>query len=528
MAKGKNKTKQVQSGSKVALPNPSKKSRAERKRQPAQPTRAQMRAWEAKIGALAVPGFGNWEGGSLVSRGNTSATVGLAEYKENVQVELPRVVRKNGARDVWRGTEYLISVDTAVEGHSPGDILATVRMNPSVLSQTRIAEISKLYQRYIFTKATVHFMADANATESGSVIGFFSYDVDHPILEDEPLNVKLAAAQYRQRPSKVWQSRSFPFGKVDSFTNLFVNPSAESDSRLVYQGDWYLFAATELGSIGALGTIYLEYEIEFDIPTLSSVPEEGTMYTATGGTTVADPAVPFGDVVSTNTTTPWPSNNIEVEYSEATNSFIFPPLYSGLYLLHSSANARFTNKGIGAYDIETTWTVSSGDALFGNGTPTITQVNGGYTDGTGVDISPFRNSFYHALTVGSYGSITLQCVLGDALVTGIDYSGPITMRFIRVLEYGVGNNATWMVRKKLGSSRVYHQNIGKREQACLAIQRKRTQRNTPVTITKRQPEARPTPAPLMEPARSCSCCCPEDKIKHVTSKSCSLAEKSVK
>jgi len=468
------KKKQAKSGAKVAQPKPSmSKPKGAKSKTPGRNPR-----WDMQIGGLSVPGLGTWEGGSFSSRGDLTGLskadmVGLAEFKHNVQQELPRLVRKNGARDIWRGTEYLTSVDVPEAGALKGDILSTVRINPSVLKQTRISEISKLYQRYTFLKATIHFLADANATDSGSVIGFFSYDVDHPILDDEPLNVKVAAAQYRQRPTKVWQSRSFPFGRVDSFTNLFVHPSEGDEDRLVYQGDWYLFAATDLAaSIDALGTIYLEYEVEFDVSSLTNVDEDALLYSALGATAVTDGLSPFGaEVTSMPSNAAFPSNNVEAVYNAGESTFTFEGVPAGVYGLWSNANCRFTDRTT-AYSVQTRWDVVEG-GLFEDGTAVLVQTNCDYQNGTATDISPARNSFFHQVIKESFGPLVLKCVVTD-LDTGVDYSSAMSMRLFRILRVG-RDEGSYNLRKKIGNSAVFANN-GARGQACLSIQRKRTRK----------------------------------------------------
>jgi len=206
------------------------------------------------------------------SRSMLNDTVGVAPRSRNVQVVLPRLSTELGGRygatDVLKGTEFLKSVGTDSLGTQPGDILAMVMINPSKFVKTRLLQFAALYQRYRFRKVRFIYEPIANATVSGQLIGFGDYDVDNLLLSDTPDNIRIAAAHIGQQICQLWEGRDFPFGVLDDFTTLFTS-LAEAEARLIYQGVFYLIASSVIENDLACGNLYIEYEIEFNIPILA-------------------------------------------------------------------------------------------------------------------------------------------------------------------------------------------------------------------------------------------------------------------
>lgn len=207
-----------------------------------------------------------------------SETVGVAPRSTNIQTVMPRMRTTHdptGAIDILEGTEIIEPVSAPVAGANAGDILARILINPNAFRKTRLAQFAPLYQRYRFRKLRFHYEPIANATQSGQLIGFGDYDVDNLLDTDTPDNVQLAAAHYSEGISQIWEPRVFEFG-VDSvrdgFTSLYTSLT-QAEARLIYQGVFYLIAASDLflSAEGKtpLGNIYISYEIEFSIPQLA-------------------------------------------------------------------------------------------------------------------------------------------------------------------------------------------------------------------------------------------------------------------
>lgn len=221
--------------------------------------------------------------GSLMSRGGqrrlTESTVGVAPYSRNVQVVMPRMTSylnyKREQIDSLTGTEFIGSVASGATGSVAGDILEAILISPTSFSRTRLYQFAPLYQRYRFTRLNFIYEPTANATQSGQLIGFADYDVDAPLIGDTEDNLPVAAAHLGQRICQIWESQTFPFGVVDDLPMLYTSLEGQED-RLIYQGLFYLLAATSITGNLPLGNLYIEYQCEFSVPQLSPavVPEQ--------------------------------------------------------------------------------------------------------------------------------------------------------------------------------------------------------------------------------------------------------------
>jgi hypothetical protein len=329
--------------------------------------------WEN--GSIPTP-FGVIQPGKLMagsgdSRRSRDAMVGLSERSNDIQVVMPRLRTESGGpygtMDILGGTEFLQSITNPEDGALPGDILATIAINPSLFDNTRLQQFSNLYQRYRFRKLVFWYKPTANATQSGQLIGFGDYDPDNILSVDSPNNLSTAAAHLGQRICKIWETVGFPFGIVDDYTSLFVD-TLSSDLRLSVQGVYYLLAAAELlASVSALGNIYIEYEIEFYIPILAPTDAGSDTDTFTYLSIACDdstnsPDYPLGVTPSSSFQTDFPqptlsfggvSSGKDVTYDSDTGALYVNTANLGDIWLFSQSAAFFTNS-------------TTGNTLYGN------------------------------------------------------------------------------------------------------------------------------------------------------------------
>lgn len=393
--------------------------------------------WSVDIGPVDVLGMGKFGGAKISSRGARSDMVGLAERSENVQMVRPTIrSHRSKAIDIVTGTEYLGQISTGAEGASTGEILSTILINPRIFEETRLKQISSMYQRYRFTKAHIIYQADANATQSGSVIGFMDYDVDSLLTGDDPANVSKAAAQFAQQPNKIWQTQRYALGQVDSYTDLFINTTAGKEDRLVYQGVWYLIAATELPPDSALGTIYIDYEVELSIPSLENIDQVFYQSLALRANATGTVQSPFGATVSPDVQNQdFPVSNIEYLYSGGvTSDFTMYGLRRGMYMLRSEWIGQIT-AGSGAHTFSTTWQffgVPPGIEWLGGGTSS-TMTGLAQSAALSQTASLIRNSFSHTFWLPEYqAEVGVACVC-SALGTGGSYGSSLaSMQVFRI------------------------------------------------------------------------------------------------
>jgi len=276
------------------------------------------RSFSLSSKGLKLPGGAEWGGGTIDIRNANNAgktrgvrgldtgkpppnggqTVGVAPHSVDIQTVMPRMHSENRGGiviDVLSGTEFLESITTGSTGSLAGDILEALLINPSSFNATRLKQFSPLYQRYRFRKFNILYAPIANATESGQLIGFSDYDVDSLLEGDSETNISVAAAHLGQQICQIWEDQVFPFGIVDAYTTLFTSLEG-AENRLIYQGIFYILAASELGGSLNLGNLYVDYEVEFYIPQLSEVTALKAYYQIylTGNTAGVTPALPFG------------------------------------------------------------------------------------------------------------------------------------------------------------------------------------------------------------------------------------------
>lgn len=239
-----------------------------------------------------------------------SGMVGLGNRAQRIQAVMPRIRSerggKFGATDILVGTELLKSVSSGASNVA-GDILYRQFINPVAFLTTRIRQFALLYERYRFRRLNFIYEPIASAIQSGQLISYADYDPDNLLAGDSALNLQIAASHIGQQNFQIWERASVPFGIADEYTTLYTSLRNIVDARLVYQGEYYVIAASALPVDQPLGNIYIDYEIEFSIPVLSSAAIGTDVFaTLTNTNTASDFAYDaiFGTSDLTNSVTP--------------------------------------------------------------------------------------------------------------------------------------------------------------------------------------------------------------------------------
>lgn len=209
------------------------------------------------------------------TRRQARGMVGLGSRAINVQKTVPRLTTSfvNGVQyDVIEGTDLLATVTSGLDGNQVGDILLELQLSPVAFTQTRLFQFAQLYQRYRFSDIQFIYEPIANATQSGQLIGYADFDVDNNLAGNSSSNIQVAAAHQGQQINQIWEPMTFDMKQAGTFTDLYtqVGLSETDDPRLVYQGTFYLLAASVLGSTLPLGNLYVRYKVLFSIPYLST------------------------------------------------------------------------------------------------------------------------------------------------------------------------------------------------------------------------------------------------------------------
>lgn len=267
-----------------------------------------------ELGGLAAEGYGmsgklDKFGVSLKNsdnrkaRGLDAGMVGLGTRAVDIQRPMPRLMSTmvDGVQyDRIVGTDFLTTLSSDASGNVPGDLLLSALISPTQFAQTRLYQFSQLYQRYRFRRIQFVYEPIANATQSGQIIGYADFDPDNDLLGNSINNIAIAAAHQGEAISQIWQPKVFDMEQAGSFTDLYTNPSA-GDSRLAFQGVFYIIAASVIAEGLPLGNIYVDYVADFSIPYLlnNSVVAGSDWYTFLQFNT----AVPGGSIMA------WGSNS---------------------------------------------------------------------------------------------------------------------------------------------------------------------------------------------------------------------------
>lgn len=419
------------------------------------------RDFELGIGGVDIPGLGRV--GNIKMKAGRNDTVGVAPRSMHVQTVMPRITSRLGGRygmtDVLVGTEFLASVNSADGGNITGDILETILINPTTFENTRLIQFSRLYQRYRFRKMNFVYEPIANATVSGQLIGFGDYDVDNIIVGNDPSNVSFAAAHVGNVNTQVWEPCRFPFGVLDDFTTLFTSTNGGQEDRLIYQGVYYLLAASDLPSLTALGNIYIEYEIELNIPILESTmaapsaffgaslalgSESGGWSQWLGSDPLTGMSLPAGMTLPNNTVM------VNADYN-TTNGFVVQGLPPGKYWLFVGAAGAYFNSSGGAGYIHVDCSVFLEP---GHVAVPLTSFPGAdhliMVDSNNTTQAGFKVGAYAQIDLTDLTPVTGEVVISiDANVDAISLGG-ILGNYITLISQGELTPSSMVTRQKAG------------------------------------------------------------------------------
>jgi hypothetical protein len=299
---------------------------------------------------------------SLVKKGRRAAgnrtgrarqsMVGLAPTATNVSTRQRTSVANDGHSCRFKGTDFVSSVSSGT-GLVAGQVLLTLAANPRMIGVSRLAIASSVWERFKFRSLKFHYAPIANATQTGSLIGYVDYDVNDVPTGTGDANLQRAWAHYGQQSCQIWGDPSkhtvWELKDVDPLTDLYIDSPSE-DPHWTSQGRFVLLSASTVAASLPLGNIFVEYDVEFFIPQIEQSPVAGTGELITGGGTMSAANV-LGDA---STTATW--SNLTV--SRALNVLSLP---AGSYLLVGD----FVGTGL-AYPAGV-WFTTTGTNIGGNG-----------------------------------------------------------------------------------------------------------------------------------------------------------------
>lgn len=201
-------------------------------------------------------------------------------------------------RDRWRsvGREYLTSITVPTGGYPTGSVLAALTINPSDFPGSRLSVLARLYDMYSIKRLVVTYEPAVSTITPGQVCGYFDRDVKDAFQIASETNIRSAACNPTFKAGAVWSPMQFVLYHQKDLTVLYTDTESV-DPHWTDAGLFQFLAATLLPSHVegpyTLGTLYLDYDIEFYNPQLEVSGNWNGGSMLTGGGTYS-PSTPFG------------------------------------------------------------------------------------------------------------------------------------------------------------------------------------------------------------------------------------------
>lgn len=253
---------------------------------------------------------GNTKGGSLnvANKKRNLAPVALGTADMTVSAR----VRNQGDGATISGRDFLTPIN--VNNHVVGDVRYTMPITPFMLPQSRLAALATIYEKWRIRKLIFHYVTAVATSQAGQLIHYVDYDVTNRLSTSSQSNVNIASAHSKSTPFSVWNDSKLSYGRAGQW--LYTNNNGDDD-RWDSAGLYTVICATNFGGDVDLGSIYVEYDIDF-FQGQAATPSSGNLVTGVYGYAVGPTLTnPLGTDVT------YVYNNLGVTYDGA-GKFTFP------------------------------------------------------------------------------------------------------------------------------------------------------------------------------------------------------------
>jgi len=162
--------------------------------------------------------------------------------------------------EVVVGRDYIGQVKTSSAGQTSGDILASFSLKPISFTNSRVRLMTQLFEKFRFKKFEMHYEPSTATSTSGSLVAAVLRDPNDEVTVGT-VNTQEIISCSGFGESQVWAphvarmvSENVPY--------LFCQ-KGNSDNRLASQGVYKIAAYTDLAANLVLGSLYIDYVIEF-------------------------------------------------------------------------------------------------------------------------------------------------------------------------------------------------------------------------------------------------------------------------
>lgn len=183
-----------------------------------------------------------------------------ANYGYTVRSRMPRVTRTGtGAHIV--GSDFAGTVNTFnTSAYEPA---ANVLMNPSYYNSAMLGNLSRVYEKFRFRKATLEYIPSVATSVQGQLVILSDRSVKNPFLDGSATSfLGRALSQANAVACPLWQRTTFECDVHDGWS--LVDPLIDGDLDDTIAGEIQLYAFAPITV--AAGILILHYEIEFKDP----------------------------------------------------------------------------------------------------------------------------------------------------------------------------------------------------------------------------------------------------------------------
>lgn len=196
----------------------------------------------------------------MAPKSNTQRADVPAAYGFTVRTSAPRVTRTStGAHIV--GSDFAGTVNTFnTSAYEPA---ASVPMNPSYFNSAMLGNLSRVYEKYRFRKATLEYIPSVATSVQGQLVILSDRSVKNPFLDGASASfLGRALSQANAVACPLWQRTTFECETSDSWS--LVDPLIDGDLDDTISGEIQLYAFAPITV--ASGILIMHYEIEFKDP----------------------------------------------------------------------------------------------------------------------------------------------------------------------------------------------------------------------------------------------------------------------
>lgn len=177
------------------------------------------------------------------------------------------------------GTDVLLSLN--VSASQKPMILARIALNPSLMEDTRLAQVASLWDRWRPNRVTLSVQAAVPSVSGGQCMIAWTSDHDHKMPPDALGRMRSAAAMQPSKIFHLWERASITPQLAPQQKWLWVDHQQGADS---YYGVFYiLLTGTPSMMTGSFNlTCTLDWDVTFDTPQLTEFTEEAVVQADTG------------------------------------------------------------------------------------------------------------------------------------------------------------------------------------------------------------------------------------------------------